>query len=271
MTDSWWLKFKRAQRHMVELRRMARLYAKANPYEIVRVSQPKRKDNRWRYRLALRPPDPMLVAVLGDFVHNLRSALDHVVVACSPPADRNNASFPVTHRDLWAKDANGEFLDRDAEGREDFDRAIRGLSDTAKACVKLAQPYQGDSPVSHVIGMLNRLENADKHRGTINLGIALQGGSVAVYSRGVLKAEFRGRPDQFLKNGAEIISFEVPNPSIKESQVKVEAGGTPTIHIQLVEPDSRPENVLEFSLCDFMLVALHNVRFLLRVLERFAR
>lgn len=69
MTDSWWLKFKRAQHHMVEIRRAARLYAKQRPYQIVRVRPSKKQPKVWQYKLIFDDPDPMIVAMIGDFVH----------------------------------------------------------------------------------------------------------------------------------------------------------------------------------------------------------
>jgi hypothetical protein len=182
MPDSWWLKFKRAQQHMIEIRRYANAYAQRHPYEIVRIAQPHRKHNRrrepWRYKLVFEPTDPMLAMVLGDFIHNLRTALDHIVVACSPPGYRKNASFPVRDRDIFARNDNGEFLDPDAKGREDFRSAVRGLGDSeALTVVIAAQPYQRD-PRTDIIGVLSRLENADKHRQLITLGAGLRGGNI---------------------------------------------------------------------------------------------
>ena len=143
MTDSWWLKFKRAQQHMAEIRSEARRYASAHPYQTVPIRQPQRYDSVQRYRLNIvQQPDPVIAIMLGDFVHNLRSALDHVVVAASRPrSERANAGFPISTENLWARDSKRRYIIRDTERRKSFLRAIRRLPSQAQALIIRAQPY----------------------------------------------------------------------------------------------------------------------------------
>ena len=157
MPDSWWLKFKRAQRHMVEIRNAVRLYAERQPYTVSRVREPTGKSNIWRYRLDFDPPDPMLVLMLGDFVHNLRSALDHVAVACAPKKYQWTAGFPLTTKDAFALDSGGNFKDADKRARESYLRAIQGLSFRVKVMIAQAQPHRRDT--GDVLGILGRIEN----------------------------------------------------------------------------------------------------------------
>ena len=136
MTDSWWLKFRRAQKHMVDVRTEARRYAESRPYEFTRIRQP---DSQLSIRFRLRiteQPDPVLALILGDFVHNLRSALDHVIVASVPKRHRSNATrFPIAYVDLFAKNADGEFVVNDAEARANFERSIKGRDPSARTLV----------------------------------------------------------------------------------------------------------------------------------------
>ena len=44
MADSWWLKLKRAQKHMVDIDRAARRYAGLHPYEFTHTRLPYREE-----------------------------------------------------------------------------------------------------------------------------------------------------------------------------------------------------------------------------------
>src|SRR5262249_18777159 len=77
-----WLKVERAIHHLIELRgEIARI--ESGPYELVEVRDGATGDRTW----VLRADDAaqhllgwsMYGVIVGDFVHNLRSALDHAV------------------------------------------------------------------------------------------------------------------------------------------------------------------------------------------------
>ncbi|MCH7936971.1 MAG: hypothetical protein IH994_07760, partial [Proteobacteria bacterium] len=165
MTDSWWLKFKRAQEHMEDIQGYARSYADSHPYEAVRIKYGKRQEGIWRYRLSFtEDPDPWIAIILGDFVHNLRSALDHVVVGSVSKRYQSSAGFPIEERDPWRKKGR-RFVERDPEARKRFLRRIKGLSSEAQAFVKTCQPYQRpDRSHENILFILSSLENLDKHR-----------------------------------------------------------------------------------------------------------
>lgn len=266
MTDSWWLKFKRAQRHMVEIRHVARLYAKRHPYEISRIREPKGKDNVWRYRLTFEPPDPMLVVMLGDFIHNLRSALDHVAVACAPRKYRTSASFPLAAKDLFALDDNGNFIEPDDDARKHYLRMIRGMSFRVKAMIAEVQPYRR-SPQSDVFRILNVLDNADKHRGLIAIGAGLRGASISIEIRGTLHSTHTIGSKDFFYDGAQVFSFTVVNPRLTDSEVNVKCSGSATISVKVARIDGQ-KGVLDFPVQMTILKARRDVRFVLRQLEK---
>lgn len=271
MAESWHLKVKRAQRHMVEIRHHARLYSKRHPYEIVRVRPSKRNRNRWRYKIVFtEQPDPMIAVMLGDFVHNLRSALDHMVVACSPPNRRKSASFPILLNDLWARDETGQFLIPDDKGRESFETAIAGLNPHARAVVIAAQPYRkGTEAFRDIFGIISRLENADKHRELITVGTALRNPSIRLILRGdVLGGGDYGVAD-FFHDNTEVLSF-TGKPGLRESEVQVECSGTAMIAIKIAGL-GRNEPVSPFPLYKTMLSGLRNVRLLLSLMELHGR
>ena len=232
MTDSWWLKVKRAQKHMVDIYHLARAYSETNPYEFIRVRLPNRH-RKVRYTVRItEQPDPMLAIMVGDFVHNLRSALDHIVVANVPRKERKNAYFPVSREDLWATDESGNFVVKDDKRRDDFKRAIRGLKPRAEAAVIIAQPYQGTPVDQELLGIISRLENADKHR---ELAVVLSGVSrvsaMAINRLGV----WVDRPpyDVVYPDGATIDWELLPDDPTPPSEVYVQFSGTTTVHISV--------------------------------------
>lgn len=255
---------------MVEIRHAARDYAKRRPYEIVRVAPSKKQPKRWRYRITFDEADPMIVAMIGDFVHNLRSALDHLVVACSKPKDRKSASFPIEVHDIWERTARGKFIRGDDERRAHFQRAIKGLGPQTTAIVLGAQPYQSDTPATHIIGVLSRLENADKHRKIIAIGTNLRGATLSVFIRDQLYKTYMIGHRDFFYNNAQVLSFDVANPRLGESDVRVEAGGVAMISIK-DRGIVGNEEPADFMIYSTMIMALRNVRYVLKLMEPYVR
>ena len=270
MADSWWLKFKRAQRHMVEIRHAVRRYTESKPYRIGRVREPDgKKSRRWRYRLTMNDFDPMLVMMLGDFIHNLRSALDHVVVANSLPKYRHSAGFPVEARDLF-ETSGGDFVLPDDDARERFNNAIRGLPFLLKAVVIDSQPYRSESRNTHIIGVLSRLKNVDKHKKSIGAFPALRG-SIRILIRGSPYRTLTLDRKHFFYGGAEVYSFTRPRGStLTESEVDMECSGPAAIVIKGTGIPGHP-GLLEIDLAQTMLIALSTVRLILRAMDGAAR
>jgi hypothetical protein len=269
MPDSWWIKFKRAQHHMVELRRCAALYASSHPYAVVGLADPRGQGRLRRYGLHFEEPDPMIVAVLGDFIHNLRSALDQIVVACSPPLHRTRASFPFAYEDLFARSADGTFLHPDGQARENFRRAVRGLKDNpdALAVVLGAQPYQRANPALDILGILSRLENADKHRAVIAVGSGLRAGALTTISRGIVQSEHRLQWDQFFYADTEILRHTLA-AWVEDADVQVVAHGIATIGVKVTALAGN-EPPTDLALNHIVLGALREVRLILRLMEPF--
>jgi len=121
------------------------------------------------------PPDPCWPLIIGDAIHNLRSALDHVAFdlaiahqqATKPEqpisAERARSSeFPVIPYINERTGATG-----DAEHR--FDSAagskLAGIHPDAIAVIKAAQPYhRGPQSETHELWLIHDLDRVDKHR-----------------------------------------------------------------------------------------------------------
>ena len=91
-------------------------------------------------------------AVIGDCLHNMRSALDHLVYALAGPAASSvRTEFPI-------------FIDRD-KFRSSEPRVLRGVAEAALTIIKWVQPYRwGLRASAHPLWVLHELNNIDKHR-----------------------------------------------------------------------------------------------------------
>ncbi|MGD0353275.1 MAG: hypothetical protein ABSB38_07255 [Dehalococcoidia bacterium] len=209
--NDWWLKFQRAEKHMVDINQEAMRYASSNPYSFTRIRLPNSKNEiRGRFHIT-EQPNPMIAVMLGDFIHNLRSALDYIVVACVPKQHRKHASFPILYQDIFAKGKDGQFVVNDAQLRDNFETATKGLHPRAKAFIISLQPYQAvilGLPPDNSLGVLNRLENADKHRQLITVGCGGQEGILSFTVRGFTESityhQRLGVGTQFLKDDTVI-------------------------------------------------------------------
>ena len=272
MTDSWWLKVKRAQHHMVEIKRYARSYADSHPYGVVPVRrQPKGHPDTWFYSLQItQQPDPMIAVILGDFVHNLRSALDHIIVASVPPQQRKSASMPIVMKDIWEKDASGKLLVSNREARGKYRIATAGLDRRAKAIIRGIQPYHMglDDADRHSLGIISRLENADKHRQLITVGSGVERAVFDTFVRGQLvKRSSPTKHGNFVYDGAQqSVIFPDGRPPHSEVQVKCQSTAVITIKITGIRGNEPPS---DFRLYTTMLGAIGDVRLFLRRMEPF--
>ncbi len=102
-------------------------------------------------------PNPRLALIAGDAVHNMRSALDHLVQAlvtangCDP---KRSNEFPIRETEPDDSDKRRKFKAKLAGMHPDDVKAIRGL-----------QPYAnpGSQEAAWLVH-LDKLDNEDKHR-----------------------------------------------------------------------------------------------------------
>jgi hypothetical protein len=173
--ESWDLKLIRAEWHTSELESSIAEYERQSPFQVVERRHRTEMGIERCFVIAFSPlPDPLLPIILGDAIHNMRSALDHVVTALSPPERKGLAQFPVVKTDPY--DASGQLLRTGDANR--WDRWTRGIPQDALEIIRRVQPYQPAPPEAHAVaaqlgasvgqlngmGLLTFLSNADKHR-----------------------------------------------------------------------------------------------------------
>lgn len=270
---------------MIDIKQEAMRYASSNPYSFTRIRLPDSQNEiRARFKIT-QQPDPMIAVMLGDFIHNLRCALDYIVVACVPKQRRKNASFPILFQDIFSKDENGQFVVNDAQLRDNFETATKGLHPRAKAFIISLQPYQavnlGLLP-DNALGILNRLENADKHRQLITIGCGGREGILSFTVRGFTERITYRRQKlavgtQFLQDNT-VIPFVLPpdfsticHPDgtfIKPSDMDMHLSITAKILVKvpMIGGNQPPKDML---IDDIMSFSMFDVQGILRKMEPF--
>lgn len=264
---------------MVDINREAWVYASRHPYKFTRVRLPDTQRNvEYRMRIT-EQPDPMIAAMLGDFVHNLRSALDHIIVASVPRQRQKSAGFPILFEDIWATDKDGNFVVNDTERRENIETTIKGLHPKARALVIGLQPYhRGPDTYRNILGIISPLENADKHRQLITVGGGVQN-LIGTFT--VRNSPAGARTDFILGHtfaqDDTIVGWEAPanrtapdGTILKPSEVGLEFTGTAKILVKITRlgGNEPPSN---FALRRTMLDAIGEVRRILRLMEPVVR
>ena len=156
-----WAKLRRAELHLRDLHTEVGRYIEGNHAETVRSFDPATKVFEARVQVTRRPNYVAWSVLLGDFLHNLRSALDHLVwqlvlVSGERTPDRRN-QFPIALQEEHYLGVDGR------EGMRE--RMLTGVAQEHRVVIDRVQPYRlGEEAATHSLAHLQRLNNTDKHR-----------------------------------------------------------------------------------------------------------
>lgn len=143
------LKVNRAKRHIVELNNNIIDYIKSKPYRVVVEQDTKSTNHLWTLRVRNEVP-PDFAVIIGDAIHNLRSALDllaSTLVGLSGESTKD-VYFPfVDSFDCMESAIKKRHIDR---AGEDIVEIIRSL-----------KPYKGGNEMLRAI---HDLDITDKHK-----------------------------------------------------------------------------------------------------------
>jgi len=152
-------KVKRASLHLETLHTEIRGFVKSEPKPYRFVSKVDVETSRYLLRIVIEREPPIEWSLItGDFVQNLRAALDYlvwqlVIANGREPSHRN--AFPLF-------DGRPELGSQEART---WSRMVRGVSTDALDFIEYCQPYRGgDGPGAHLLTALRELSNEDKHR-----------------------------------------------------------------------------------------------------------
>jgi hypothetical protein len=160
--NSVWNKIVWAQELLRCLEREVATYVQDGPYtaDAEAITEP----SGYRVRARLRQPVPGGISLLlGDFVHNLRSSLDHlaralVIINGGTPVDQGRPGVKRTAGPLTA------FPIRDIQPPKGGVTVAGGVSAHALALIEKAQPYNASNLRGLPLLLLAELDNIDKHR-----------------------------------------------------------------------------------------------------------
>lgn len=150
-------RLERAKEHIQLLNTELGWWLKSDPYRFLYKYDRERGEYvAWVEELS-RPPVKLGI-IIGDCLHNLRSALDNLAYSllCAhtrrPSSDRKTKSaFPIV---------GGGGIRPDK-----WDEMVGGIAPEAQTRIDCLQPYKrGDSYKTDPLWILNRLSNIDKHR-----------------------------------------------------------------------------------------------------------
>jgi hypothetical protein len=178
-TPSHRLKLDRADEHLADINALTEPLRERCEYPVMETMKPERKGPRWESRLDLRhvQPPERLPILIGDYLFNVRSALDHLIVAIAPRKYRHKVSFPILKTDPIARDeASGDYLNAEAASR--WLSLCEWLPDDCIAALTVLQPYQAGAlhhqrADHHALSLLSAFQNADKHRELVGAIVGL--------------------------------------------------------------------------------------------------
>ena len=177
-------KLKRARYHLQTLDDAVLDFSKSDPYEVqVKFNNKQRLYYAVLKRVTPLPPDWCLI--IGDAVHNLRSALDTLLYAlccktlgrCPTEDEVREIVFPVVN-DI--KDWNAEcgrrlcFVEKDVRAEILFHQPFFSTD-----------PALTDTPRHSALGLIRDLSNVDKHRHLVLAGAAATSTSVELVGSGI--------------------------------------------------------------------------------------
>jgi hypothetical protein len=228
-------KLLRAKRLHEELEILYYTYLQSKPYDLVATADPSVPG--YRVTTNHTPPPMEMALVFGDFVHNLRSALDHharalVIDSGGIPNDGPGGTmFPV--------------LDTKPQKPLALKAKSGGPSLTDVGLIESVQPYNSPVPKQHPLSQLSLLDNIDKHR---HLNVISMAGSANI--------AFFPADKQDIVISEETPMYVVSSAATEDQIVQVAeplidgpvvARGTHVSHVVLDEPSvyAAPTNILQ--------------------------
>jgi len=179
VTPSHILKLKRADEHLVEIDALTESLGERREYPVIETMKPQHDGPCWEYVLDLSgvvTPERLPI-LIGDYLFNVRSGLDHLLVSMAPRKHRRKVSFPIHSTDPLARDpTSGDY--RNAEAASRWLALCHCLPDDCIAPLTRLQPYYAGAlhrgnAEHHALALLSGFQNADKHRELVDTVVNL--------------------------------------------------------------------------------------------------
>ncbi|HYM44773.1 MAG TPA: hypothetical protein VES65_01250 [Solirubrobacteraceae bacterium] len=149
-------KLDRAEEHLDTLKDQVSTFLDTDPYGVRQHIHP--ETGGYSLSIEIRQQPPLLINVIvGDLIHNLRSALDHLawqLVLANGRKPSGSTQFPIFVREPVADDDIGKWKAR-----------VKGMSPEVVKEIASIQPYAADGEARlHSLAILNAFSNEDKHK-----------------------------------------------------------------------------------------------------------
>lgn len=173
------VKVERAKEHLATLNVEIDTFASQRPYAVHVVTYA--GTNEIQDFVWVRDTPGRWSAITGDCVHNLRSALDHIVWALSGGDDTAppRSEFPIFLEE-------DRYLQRSARGEPARGSGLQKIEGVrpfeAKTKIRQLQPFRSPKPAEHPLWILHELDNFDKHRA---LHVVMGWGYTELWRRGI--------------------------------------------------------------------------------------
>lgn len=238
-------KIERARHHFVDLQSELREYKSRKPFQLIEVADGDSVEIQ--VRVTERIPTAITL-VLGDCVHNLRSALDHIVYEAVAKAGTSNCDFPI-----WSR-ASNEFTQKD--WKTFVRNKVQGGNAAAlRRYLETLRPYVGGN--DEYLWVLHRLDIIDKHRlllavcaatdsiKTVSFvdGVQVNGDGTneAIQNMGELELDFIPAERYPLDDGTVLLRLSTEEMAHLKSM-------TPRLSIALAEPEPLAGRELESAI-----------------------
>lgn len=207
-------KVTRAMQHATYLTQQCVAFSEENPWRFVDRFVP--EEDRHLIFVEGRKPPLYLGMILGEVVHDLRSAMDHLAWQL---ALQQSGEEALAERGVAMAI---QFPIRDSRGEFDRHRALRYFSAKTVERIESFQPYHHDPDVLSPLAVVRDLSNTDKHQ-----ALTPSGGRLSIADM-VLRAPsmIPGDGMEVLQPGDTIVDTERPVLGIRlpsEAQVQIDA------------------------------------------------
>lgn len=149
------LKVVRAREHLNALFMQQQRFFDSDPYSITQTLDANTGERVYSIHVLRELPTNRFAALAGDCVHNLRSALDHLVWRLSEDHGGVNEGDTLTQFPIFRTE-----IGYDGRGVKQIARVGGG----AAAVIRSLQPFHDDEPFVHPLWFVRELDNSDKHR-----------------------------------------------------------------------------------------------------------
>jgi hypothetical protein len=196
-------KVERAARHIFDLQEFRDKWSESQLTRVKFEDDPNTGDRTYHITDAI-PIPASAPLIIGDAIHNLRSALDHLAYRLMIVGQKSSGPF---RRVYFPIAENGEKYEVDSPGK------MEGMREDAKKAINEIQPYGGGS--GEILWHLHSLDVIDKHRLLIALGSCNVRYSMTPYSIAMLTQEFLGMDEDDLTPAQGARAFLRPSSSPK--------------------------------------------------------